>query len=375
MKMNRFFLVILLAVVPTFAQDKQVVIERVEVNGNQVAKDLQVRIKTRSAEFQAKTNAEGFIVPADALTASTNNLVDVIITIGSHVLDVTDLHTSNFNVHWQLLGINTPPFDPPSDADLVYFINFAGEPGRVLTTSIKYDKKPKSSRTRLFEKPKRLKLNRIGESDPNEEDTPAKLLTENFYPIGWSRDGKFAYLVEPPDEACGCYFAEIVIVNLKTDKVLWQERWNSSDLAKPEEDDLDALWKRKGKAYSAKLNQHRIEPIGDAQLLHPAINFKGDTLTPKLDIKIETDGVYEVDGTVTLTMTSTKLGSKVIRRDVYKKTDTNGFRNAEITGSLKSPFESRVAVIVVEEMRGWEGPPNTTSIKVSGATLTTGFKK
>jgi hypothetical protein len=230
-------------------------------------------------------------------------------------------------------------------------------------------------KTRLFPVPERLVLNGIGESDPNEEDTPAKLMTENFYPIGWSRDGKFAYLVEPPDEACGCYFAEIVIVNLKTDKVLWQERWDSSDLAKPEEDNLDALWKRKGKAYSARLNQHRIQPIGNAQLLHPNIAFDGDTLTPKLDIKIETDGVYEVDGTVTLTLASAKHGSKVIRRDVYKKTDTNGFRNAEITGSLKSPFESRVAVIVVEEMRGWEGPPNTTSIKVSGATLTTGFKK
>lgn len=232
-----------------------------------------------------------------------------------------------------------------------------------------------TSKTRLFPVPERLVLNGIGESDPNEEDTPAKLMTENFYPIGWSRDGKFAYLVEPPDEACGCYFAEIVIVNLKTDKVLWQERWDSSDLAKPEEDNLDALWKRKGKAYSAKLNQHRIEPIREVQLMHPAINFQGDTLTPKLDIKIETDGVYEVDGTVILTLTSTKRGSKVIRRDVYKKTDVNGFRNAEITGSIKSPFESRVAVIIVEEMRGWEGPPNTTSIKVTGSTLTTGFKK
>src|SRR5688572_4978733 len=80
-----------------------------------------------------------------------------------------------------------------------------------------------TAKTRLFPVPERLVLNGIGESDPNEEETPAKLMTENFYPIGWSRDGKFAYLVEPPDEACGCYFAEIVIVNLKTDKVLWQE--------------------------------------------------------------------------------------------------------------------------------------------------------
>jgi hypothetical protein len=232
-----------------------------------------------------------------------------------------------------------------------------------------------ANQARFFPVPERLALNGIGESDPNEEDTPAKLMTENFYPIGWSRDGKFAYLVEPPDEACGCYFAEFVIQDLKTDKILFKERYSSDGLEKPEEENLGSFWPKRQKVYSARLNQHRIEPIGDAHLMHPAINFEGDVLTSKLDIKIETDGVFEVEGTVTLTMTSAKRGSKVIRRDVYKRKDVNGFRDAEITGSLKSPFESRVAVILVEVMRGWEGPPNTTSIKVTGASLTTGFKK
>ncbi len=69
-------------------------------------------------------------------------MVDVIITVDEHVLNFSDLHTSNFNVHWQLLGVNTPPFDPPSEADLVYFIHFAGHPGRVTTVSITYDKQP-----------------------------------------------------------------------------------------------------------------------------------------------------------------------------------------------------------------------------------------
>lgn len=232
-----------------------------------------------------------------------------------------------------------------------------------------------TNKTRLFPVPERLVLNGIGESDPNEEETPAKLMTENFYPIGWSRDGKFAYLVEPPDEACGCYFAEIVIQDLKTDKIVWKERYNSSDLEKPEEEDLDSFWPKKQKEYSAKLNEHDIEPIGETKLLHPSINFEGDVLTPKLDIRIKTDNGFMVDGTVTLKMNSKKRGSKIVRRDVYKRTETNGFRDAEISGSLMSPFESRIAVVVVEVLRGWEGPPNTTSIKISGATLTTGFKK
>ena len=52
------------------------------------------------------------------------------------------------------------------------------------------------------------------------------LSTDAFYPIGWSRDGKFAYYFEPVDEECGCYFAELAIMDLRTDKVLWHYKNN-----------------------------------------------------------------------------------------------------------------------------------------------------
>ncbi|MBA2378946.1 MAG: hypothetical protein H0V76_05165 [Blastocatellia bacterium] len=223
-------------------------------------------------------------------------------------------------------------------------------------------------------KPERRKLLGIGESDPNVSWEAQKFITESFYPIGWSRDGKFAYFVEPPDEACGCYFAKFVIQDLKTDKVIWQDEYTGESEVKPEED-LNSFWPQRQKMYSAKLKEHGIEPHGNFRLLGPAINFDGDVLTPRLDISVKTDGVFEVDGTVTVNMDSERLGTKVIRQDVYKKEDVNGFRNAEIPGALLSPFESRVAVIVVEELRGYEGPPNITRIKIVGSTLKTGFKK
>jgi hypothetical protein len=48
--------------------------------------------------------------------------------------------------------------------------------------------------------------------------------------------------------------------------------------------------------------------------------------------------------------------------------------DAELVGSLISPFEPRAVVIMVETHRGWEGPPHVTEIRIVGATLTTGFK-
>jgi hypothetical protein len=46
------------------------------------------------------------------------------------------------------------------------------------------------------------------------------LIPESFFPIGWSKDGKFAYYSEPVDEACGCYYAYLAIQDLRTDKII-----------------------------------------------------------------------------------------------------------------------------------------------------------
>ncbi len=225
-----------------------------------------------------------------------------------------------------------------------------------------------------FPVPERLVLNGIGEPHP-EEDGHMGPIAGAFYPVGWSRDGKFAYVFEPPDEACGCYFAEVIIQDLKSDKIVWRERYNNANAPHPEEEDLDTLWAKKGEAYSAKFREYGIEPVEKFTLLYPSIEFEGDRLTPKIDIRIKTDGGFMVDGTVTVRMISKKLGSKVIHRDVYRRRDTNGFRDAEISGLLVSPFEPRAAVVIVEVLRGWEGPPNITHIKISGSSLLGGFKR
>jgi len=93
-----------------------------------------------------------------------------------------------------------------------------------------------------------------------------RLYTDGFYPIGWSRDGKFAYYSEPVDEECGCYFAELAIVDLRTDKVLWEFKNKPQDRADasgaPLPDDMRKLWKRNEKMFVEKLRQHGIvQPV------------------------------------------------------------------------------------------------------------------
>jgi hypothetical protein len=79
----------------------------------------------------------------------------------------------------------------------------------------------------LYAKPSRLMLK--GDENEVKEEETGQLLREKFYPIGWSKDGKFAFLVEPPDEACGCYFAHLVIQDLLTDKILWERKYEGEE--------------------------------------------------------------------------------------------------------------------------------------------------
>ncbi|HMO81469.1 MAG TPA: hypothetical protein PKD24_11835 [Pyrinomonadaceae bacterium] len=232
----------------------------------------------------------------------------------------------------------------------------------------------RSGNTEPFQKPERLKLTGIGEPDPNVRWEDQKYITASFYPIGWSRDGKFAYLVVPADEACGCLTLHIFIQDLRTDRVVWKETYDGE--AEPEiPETLDTAWPKVQNDYSAKLRQYGIEQADKFELIHPAIRLDNDVLTPEVTVAIETDGVFEVDGTVTVRMVSQRNGVKTISRNRYHRKDVNSIRNAEIAGSLISPFEKRAAVILIEEHRGYEGPPNVTRIRVVGSTLTTGFKK
>ena len=61
------------------------------------------------------------------------------------------------------------------------------------------------SQETTFKNPIEVKL-RVNRRDYNRNSIGGNFEVENFYPVGWSKDGKFAYYLEPVDEACGCYF-------------------------------------------------------------------------------------------------------------------------------------------------------------------------
>jgi hypothetical protein len=208
-----------------------------------------------------------------------------------------------------------------------------------------------------------------------------ELIVERFYPIGWSKDGKLAYYVEPGDEACGCYFAKLVIKDLKSDKVLWQFDYDSSDLQDTMKnrtpESLAALWRYKRELFNSKLKEHNIIAQARFALSPFPAAYEGDQLTADLKTKEATreeqDQSLGVIKSASLQLSSKRKGRKTIFEQTYK-VDESLPLDMKVLGYLKSPCEPRVAVVMVEVWRGYEGPPHTTHTTIVGSTLDTGFK-
>ncbi|HEX8847486.1 MAG TPA: hypothetical protein VF791_22780 [Pyrinomonadaceae bacterium] len=218
-----------------------------------------------------------------------------------------------------------------------------------------------------------------GKAFPQEQ-----LIIEEFYPIGWSKDGKFAYYTEPGDEACGCYFAHLVIIDLVSDKVMWSFDYDSSEAEdagrKKPPVTIRALWRENQKLFSGKLRQYNIQPGVRFSVLRFPANHKGDQLRTELKIKEnrnEETSPYGIVEQGTLQLISSRQGKKTVLEQNYVKQGED-FQilplDLKVLGYLKSPFEPRAALMLIEVWRGYEGPPHTTRIKITGSSLTTGFK-
>lgn len=205
-----------------------------------------------------------------------------------------------------------------------------------------------------------------------------RLYTEGFFPIGWSRDGKFAYYIEPVDEACGCYYATLIIQDMRSDKVLWEFKYDQSDRFEGKlapEDTIAKLWAKNRTLFSGKLREHAIEASRFTLLGKTFANGgRSYTAAAVAPIGRDDDGLARAKS-VTLSFVSPKLGKKVLYSASYKGDMYTSPLDAGVAGIFKSPFEDRVAVVMIEVKRGYEGPPNTADVHIVGADLVNGFKK
>lgn len=207
-----------------------------------------------------------------------------------------------------------------------------------------------------------------------------QLIPENFYPIGWSKDGKFAYYVEPVDEACGCYFATLVIQDMRTDKKIWEFKYSQDDsyvgdrMTGP--GDIRSLWKKNQNLFSEKLAENGIV-ASRLVMLSKTFTSGRRKFTAKMTKKLgpNADGYEDRVNLYTVSLSSPKLGAKkVFTSEDHTKDEFWFMLDAGLIGVIKSPFEDRIAIVAVEVMRGYEGPPHTGDVRITGADLKSGFE-
>ncbi|MBQ9214205.1 MAG: hypothetical protein IJ150_09750 [Bacteroidales bacterium] len=196
-------------------------------------------------------------------------------------------------------------------------------------------------------------------------------LYEKFYPIGWSKNGLFAYIVEPVDEAAGQYFFKFVIRNMINDKDVWT--WKPED--ESETGSVRQMWKDYGMTFTGKLNEYKIIQQKNIKLIPNEFSHKDKKFKVTIENKMETneDFGFEVVKSTNIFIKSPELGTKKIHS--YTENEYNLCVGKMVQGVLISPFEDRVAVLVKTERCGYEGPPNVIEEFLVGADLERSFKK
>ena len=198
------------------------------------------------------------------------------------------------------------------------------------------------------------------------------VLIAKFFPIGWSRDGKLAYVKEPVDEAAGLYFFEIAVIDLITDKILWQWEYNDEDESKPQ--NVKSVWEKSKKSFQEKLNSFGIIPDENIELEQSPFvsNNQKFFIRTKSKTMKDPDFGFEVVTNFKIWVKNEKGEEKQIFSS--PKEEYPSSLATKVSGFLQSPFENRICIIISPEIRGYEGPPNVINFQLSGCKIEDSFK-
>lgn len=210
--------------------------------------------------------------------------------------------------------------------------------------------------------------------------TPSPVIEADFYPLGWSKDSKFAYIVVLANEALDFRRAIFRIQDMITDKVIFEKKYG-------DQNDKNALISTEFKKFleSKKsdvghyLSKYHINGYDNKFHLFP-IKYEKKLIDYNLKTIHEINHYFwhqQFLSRVTIDLYSNTVDGqkKIATKTIFdKKVDLKSLQyGAMVIGYLKSPFEERIAIVMIYFRRGWEGPPHTTNFELVGASLSKGF--
>lgn len=195
----------------------------------------------------------------------------------------------------------------------------------------------------------------------------------DLWVLGWSKNGKFAYVLSDDTGESGDRRYHFVLMDLRTDK-----RIASADATVPGDNPptvIETLEKKK--AFLAALNANAIVPDPDADLSWAPVKVGSSTV----DVSLERTPASEPDA---FGRTHVARWAVILKGDKGKKKVFETSRDGTgpdagplqvgFMGYFRSPHEARIAIVLGEEHPSIEGV-TIVDLRVIGAALTTGFKK
>jgi len=193
----------------------------------------------------------------------------------------------------------------------------------------------------------------------------------NFYPLGYSSDGKFAYIKEYDTDPADMVLIRTFIQDLVTDKILWQDEYrveeNITNI------DFKSFWEERHVNINSKLKAYGIKLFKNLKFEPNSYRYNNNfySLDSTSKSTFRKDWNIEFLDSSIIMLSAKGKGSKVIDTQHYKK---SYLLARKAIGFIPLGKSDRVAVVVANIHRGWEGPPHNLSYDIVGASLRVGFK-
>lgn len=185
-------------------------------------------------------------------------------------------------------------------------------------------------------------------------------LLTHFYPIGWSPDGKFAYvsLFDDHGDAYGYVRCQVIILDVVRGEVAWD--YAPADTDYPSDTPFGKIWRSNRAEIEKNLSRCAIVPDSFYFRDFPIIDGL-DTIVGKVDTSWLSDTAspfgFECIDRLKYVIRSAKKGDRILfEKDGYAAI------GLDLPGYLRNPRGRQIVIPVIATYWGWEGPPNTTSM-------------
>ena len=185
-------------------------------------------------------------------------------------------------------------------------------------------------------------------------------IDDRIFPLGWSEEGKFAWICKQSNEAADECAWRVTIQDMTSNKILTAEKFMMPD---DPANDIAQLWDAHGKAITAMLDKHAVKRTPQAMDHLPLVlgKLRGSVFLPVTETVTGKHKDLQFTGVKSYRIFKSSEDRKAPLFE-RKYEDYLFPFSVAIGGCFVSPDEAHVAVVVTSCWRGWEGAPHPRRI-------------